>query len=66
MKLNKKVIHLLFWSLPIPTQNLLYYYCLAAYSYLLDAFIKVIQPVPKKLVASGAFCINMYVLECDS
>ena len=64
MKLNKKVMHSLFWSLLIPTQNLLYYYCLTAYSYLFDAFIKVIQPVPKK--ASGAFFINMHVLECDS
>ena len=63
MKLNKKSNTLAVLE-PIFTQNLLYYYCLTAYSYLFDAFIKVIQPVPKK--ASGAFSINMHVLECDS
>ena len=60
MKLNKKNNTLAVLE-PISTQNLLYYYCVTAYSYL---FIKVIQPVPKK--ASGAFSINMHVLECDS
>ena len=43
---------------------IMYYYCPTAYSYLFDAFIKVIQPVPNK--ASGAFSINMHVLECNS
>ena len=30
----------------------------SAYSYLFDAFIKVIQPVPKKLVAHYTGCIK--------
>ena len=44
--------------------HVIMYYCPTAYSYLFDAFIKVIQPVPNK--ASGAFSINMHVLECNS
>ena len=61
---SENICRAVFWSLPISTQNLLYYYCPTAYSYLFDAFIKVIQPVPNK--ASGAFSINMHVLECNS
>ena len=64
--MTMKVIHSLFWSLPISTQNL--YTCilfiLSHCLHLFDAFIKVIQPVSKK--ASAACSINMHVLECDS
>ena len=58
IELETKFLH----ALEDAHENLLYYYCPTAYSY--DAFIKVIQPVPKN--ASGAFSINMQVLECDS